>query len=114
LESMKPPYAAVKQQEATPQKSIRVLGQELADAGRTLVLKTEPLPWRANYSVAVPGVKAVGEAGAGSTVDVDVTLNGAIATAEANDAATSRWVPHLDMSVAAKWSWGAKPSSTDH
>lgn len=76
LELLKPPYAAVKQQEATPHATVKVLSQRLEDDGRTLVLETDPLPWKASYSVAVPGVKAIGAAGTGETVDVDFNLNG--------------------------------------
>jgi putative heme-binding domain-containing protein len=76
LELLKPPYAAVKQQEQTPRANARVLSQKLSEDSRTLILSTEPLPWRANYSLAIPGVKAVGAAGAGATVDVDFSVNG--------------------------------------
>jgi putative heme-binding domain-containing protein len=76
LELLKPPYAAVKQQEQTPRTSVKVHETLLADDGKTLVLKTDPLPWNCGYSVAVAGVKAVGSAGTGTTVDVDFRLNG--------------------------------------
>jgi putative heme-binding domain-containing protein len=106
IELLKPPYAAVKQQEATPRASVRVLSQKLDDDGRTLVLAIDPLPWRAMYSVAVPGVKAVGEDGAGTTVDVDFSLCGV--TARDVEDGEERppqefWLPHLSEQANARY-----------
>jgi putative heme-binding domain-containing protein len=102
METMKPPYKVVTEQAQTVTRAIEAKGQKLADEGRTLVLSTEKLPWRAWYSVAVPGVKAVGAEGTGQTVDVDLALNGA--TAElAGDGGGEFSLPHLAASVSEAW-----------
>src|SRR5207237_1696486 len=68
-ESMTPPYVVVTEQRHTPTANVRVSGQQLSENKRTLILSTDALPWRSNYSLAVPGVRKVGEKILGSTVD---------------------------------------------
>jgi len=70
-EVLKPPYAVVKQQDATPRGTLAVLGARVDHGGRELVLTTEPHQLDARYAVSIPGVKASGQAGAGETVDLD-------------------------------------------
>ena len=74
FESLKPGYAVVGQQEATPHGHLEIFGSRLDDRGRTLVLTTAAHPLPVTYAVTIPGVKAAGAGGPGSTVDLDYTL----------------------------------------
>src|SRR5688572_10302209 len=110
-EVLRPPYAVVKAQLQTPRRDLRVTKWHLEDDRRTLVLRGEPRPWRSWYAVALNGVKAPGEAGLGSTVDVDFTTNGLSASwkaAEGDDAWVD-WVPHPDPEVIAGLTRGSRP-----
>lgn len=102
MEHMRPGYVAVKQQQQTPTVLVKVVRQDLLDEGRTLVLKTEPLPCNAMYSLAMPGVKAAGEKGSGTTVDVDFGLNGVHAQWFAKGADWT-WHPHFSSRVSRQW-----------
>ncbi len=75
MEILKPPYAVVGQQGATPRGRLEVLGSRLSDDGLTLLIETAPHPFDTWYAVTIPGVKAAGVEGAGSTVDVDYDLS---------------------------------------
>ncbi len=74
FEVLKPPYAVVKQQDATPRGRLAIHAARLDDEGRTLVLKTDPHPLAVNYAVTLPGIKGLGQTGAGSTIDLDYDL----------------------------------------
>jgi len=71
FEVLKPPYAVVQQQDATPRGQLAIRGSYLEDAGRTLVLKTDPHPFVVSYAVALPGIKGAGQPGAGTTTYLD-------------------------------------------
>ena len=73
-ESLKPGYAVVGQQEATPHGHLEVFGTRLEDHGCTLVLTTAAHPLAVTYALTIPGVKAAGTPGPGATVDLDYTL----------------------------------------
>jgi hypothetical protein len=74
LETLKPPYAVVRQQDATPRGHLAVRAARLEHGGRTLVLTTDPHPLQVTYALTLPGIKAVGATGPGTTVDLDYTL----------------------------------------
>ena len=74
FEMLKPPYAVVQQQDATPRGRLAIRAARLDDDGRTLVLKTDPHPFLTRYAVTLPGIKGVGQSGPGSTVDLDYGL----------------------------------------
>jgi putative heme-binding domain-containing protein len=74
FEVLKPPYAVVQQQDATPRGRLIIHAAHLEDNGRTLVLKTDPHPFLTHYSVTLPGIKGIGQTGAGATVDLDYDL----------------------------------------
>jgi putative heme-binding domain-containing protein len=74
FEVLKPPYAVVRQQEATPRGRLFIHDARLDDGGRTLVLRTDPHPLAVRYAVTLPGIKGVGQSGAGTTVDLDYDL----------------------------------------
>jgi hypothetical protein len=73
---MTPPYVVVTEQRHTPTQNIRVTAQQLSKDKRTLILSTDPLPWRGYYALAVPGVRKVGEKILSSTVDLDFMPTG--------------------------------------
>lgn len=101
-EAHKPPYEAVKRQETAPRGTLKVTSASLADDGRTLALATDPHPWDVTYALTLPGVRAEGRAGSGSTVDLDYDLAGVEATwkgLRGEDARTGWW-PHPDTAVA--------------
>lgn len=77
LETLKPGYKVVKQQEATPRGKLKIVAAKLADK-QTLVLTTDPHPQATTYALTIPNVKALGAAGIGATVDVDYDLSGAL------------------------------------
>ncbi|MHB8523518.1 MAG: ThuA domain-containing protein [Limisphaerales bacterium] len=75
-EFLKPPYQAVKNQEATPRGKLNVVGATLDNGGKTLVLTTDPHPAAVHYALIIPGVRARGRDGKGEMVDVDYDLSG--------------------------------------
>ncbi|MCI0537989.1 MAG: ThuA domain-containing protein [Verrucomicrobiales bacterium] len=74
FESLRPPYAVVSQQDATPRGRLSIHAARLEDGGRTLVLSTDPHPLAVRYAVTLPGIKGAGETGAGATIDLDYDL----------------------------------------
>lgn len=110
LETMRPPYVAVTAQMQTPRRELKIASAKLIDDGRTLSVKlAEPMPWRSWYALAVPGVKLPGEAGLGTTVDVDFRMGGVQAewmSANGQDG-SEIWMPHLDPAVAAQFTHGS-------
>ncbi|HEV8607414.1 MAG TPA: c-type cytochrome [Tepidisphaeraceae bacterium] len=105
-ESMTPPYVVVTEQRHTPIANIRVSAQSLSKDRRMLSLSTDPMPWRSYYSLAVPGVRKVGEKILSSTVDLDFMPTGVEArfqTTGAQPEAPAIWLPHLDSNVNQRW-----------
>ncbi|HTH49354.1 MAG TPA: ThuA domain-containing protein [Candidatus Limnocylindria bacterium] len=104
FETLKPPYAVVSQQEATPRGHLNILGAQLDDEGRTLVLNTDPHPLPVSYALTIPGVKASGAGASGTTVDVDYDLSGAmIEVSHPGGSSRSIWLPHPDARVSRKF-----------
>jgi putative heme-binding domain-containing protein len=97
LEVMKPSYEVVQQQDATPRGHLKVLDVRLEDAGRLLVLVTEPHSLAVHYAVSIPGVKPSGRSGEGETIELDYDL------LAANEAPVS---PKTDWDLA---HWNAVP-----
>jgi len=111
-ETMRPGYEVVKLQLATPRKDLKIESAKLIDDNRTLVLSTEPMPWRSWYAVAVPGVKAPGAPGLGDTVDLDFQTSGVRATWKRDSTASptpewTGWLPHVDPEIAAAFAKGS-------
>ena len=75
-EVLKPPYAAVQQQDATPRGRMAIHSARFEDGGRTLVLGTDPHPLAVHYTMTLPGIKGLGQSGVGTTIDLsyDLTL----------------------------------------
>jgi putative heme-binding domain-containing protein len=94
--STKPPSASV-----PARGSLRIAAARLADAGRTLLLTTDPHPVPGKYVCALPGIKAPRAFGHGTTLNVIYALNGTDASwtpAKPSDRNTawSLWWPHVD------------------
>jgi putative heme-binding domain-containing protein len=80
-EVLKPPYAVVKQQEATPRGRLKIVTAKLENDDQTLVLSTESHPQAVRYALTIPGVKAKGGKDRAVTVDVDYGFDGATVVA---------------------------------
>lgn len=95
FEVLKPPYEAVREQEARPRQRLRILGGRLTDQQRTLVLATEPHPPAAAYALELPGVRdRPGQPPA--TVELRYTWNGWQTRGPSQE---SGWLPHSDPAV---------------
>jgi putative heme-binding domain-containing protein len=71
---LKPPYAVVQQQDAAPRGHLLIHSARLEEGGRVLVLSTDPHPLAVRYALTLPGIKGVGQTGAGETIDLDYDL----------------------------------------
>jgi len=76
FEFLKPPYEAVKRQEASPRGFLKVRAAKLQDRGRLLVLDTEPVFRAVSHALTLPGVKQPGQRGEGATLDLDLDMQG--------------------------------------
>src|SRR5206468_2534898 len=56
FESLRPPYAVVKMQLATPRFQLPVLAAQVTPDRRTLILATAPHPQAVSYAVTLPGL----------------------------------------------------------
>ncbi|MEP6663324.1 MAG: ThuA domain-containing protein, partial [Verrucomicrobiota bacterium] len=74
FEVLKPPYAVVQQQDATPRGRLGIHAARLDDDDRTLVLQTDAHSLAVHYAVTLPGIKGRGQTGAGETIDLDYDL----------------------------------------
>jgi putative heme-binding domain-containing protein len=74
FEVLKPPYAVVRQQDATPRGRLAIQSARLEDDGRALVLKTDPHPLAVKYTVTLPGIKSIAQTGSGAVIDLDYDL----------------------------------------
>ena len=103
FEVLKPPYEVVKEQLAAGWKNVKINGATLSNDARTLILKTEQLPWRAWYAAGIPGLLAPGSSGLGETIDLDFDLAGLDAQWQSDDGKSqwSGWLPHPDPAVIA-------------
>lgn len=87
FEVLKPPYEAVKRQEASPRGFLKILSATLEDQGRVLVIRTDAAVRPVPHALTLPGVKRAGQRGAGHTVDIALELRGLkIMTPASNEA----------------------------
>jgi putative heme-binding domain-containing protein len=119
LETHKPPYEVVKQQQLAPRGALRIASARLDDSGRTLVLTTDPHPWQATYALTIPGRGSDALAPGRGSWTLGYDLSGIeaswIAGADAPDDAEpawSLWWPHLDPRVTAALTRGS--AAHDH
>ncbi len=75
FEVLKPPYAVVQQQDATPRGKMAVRAAHLSQDRRTLVLETDPHPLYVRYALTLAGVPerglTAGKSERPETVDID-------------------------------------------
>ncbi|HEX8204232.1 MAG TPA: PQQ-dependent sugar dehydrogenase [Isosphaeraceae bacterium] len=111
FETIKPPYKAVEEQQRAPRGALRITAARLADGGRTLVLATDPHPWRTQYAPSLPGIRGEGRPGPGATVDLDYGLTGVEAAWDdgrpGSRPSWSGWWPHLDPDVTRAFTAGS-------
>jgi putative heme-binding domain-containing protein len=89
-EVLKPSYKVVKLQDQTPRGKLKIISAKLERDGKTLVLSTAPHPLPVKYAITIPGVKAEGAKGNGSTIDLDYDLSGMNGTPRPD------WVPNVE------------------
>jgi putative heme-binding domain-containing protein len=106
LETIRPGYEVVRQQQAAPRTEIAVLSTALAADGRTLSLFVPAISRDANIAITLPalasGAEPEGSAGLPET-DLQTDLHGVSAewTATGADAPPLRqWLPHVELAVA--------------
>ena len=73
-EVLKPPYAVVQQQDATPRGHLTIHSARLDDHGRTLILTTDPHPFLTHYAVTLPGIRGIEPNDEATTIDLDYDL----------------------------------------
>jgi putative heme-binding domain-containing protein len=109
FESLRPGYAVVGHQLATPRLNLAVLGVQVSADRRTLVLLTEPQPEAVSYAITLPrstpakkGKTDAGELAQVPQMDLGYDLGGVAVAWESADGKTrwQGWLPHLDLSVA--------------
>ncbi len=113
FEVLKPPYAIVQQQLATPRHYLAVLSAGVTADRRTLILTTAPHPEAVHYAVMLPSLgrlkPAEGELPQLAAVDLDYTLQGVHAEWQSDDrkSSWSGWLPHLDLAVSQAFTAGS-------
>jgi putative heme-binding domain-containing protein len=108
FESLRPGYAVVKMQQATPRYELPVLGLSVTPDRRTLIVATAPHPQAVTYAITLPAlgktavIKAAHELGQEPQIDLAYDLGGVKAHWHGDDGKTrwSGWLPHLDLAVA--------------
>jgi putative heme-binding domain-containing protein len=107
FESLRPGYAVVKMQLATPRFSLPILGAQVAADRRTLILATGPHPEAVSYAVTLPGFGRLPVQGAKELpqlprIDLGYDLSGVTASwqRDGSSEAWSGWLPHLELDVA--------------
>ena len=119
-EVLKPPYAVVEQQAATPRGKLAVQAAHLEDDGRTLVLETAPHPLPVRYAITLPGVAAVGSTRPPFTVelDYDLTAKSTLAAVQSTNVWTAAawnkpasWAPEAKVSSGTESRPPAKPTA---
>jgi putative heme-binding domain-containing protein len=107
FESLRPGYAVVGHQQATPRYRLSVHAAQVSGDRRTLILTTALHPEATSYALTLPGLgrpekPAKGELPQLPRIDLGYDLSGATALWQAKEGTAywSGWLPHLDLSVA--------------
>jgi len=113
FESLRPGYAVVARQVASPRGRLAVLSTQIPPDRRSIVLTTTPHPSATSYALTLPGLKRPGtnQAKPGtlpqiSAVDLDYNLSGVEAVwtdGTGSGTATRTWLPHLDLAIARRF-----------
>ena len=129
FEVLKPPYAVVERQLATPRFDLPVHAAQVSADARTLIIATAPQTEAARYAVTIadvgPAVPNVGPRAPGDlsyrvpgrpagidqipAIDLGYDLSGVIARwqSSAGDESWSGWLPHLHLAVAQELTRGS-------
>src|SRR5262249_23174848 len=105
FEVLKPPYAVVQQQQATPRHPLPVLSAQVTADRRTLVLATGPHLEAVPHALTLPGLgrptPTARELPHPAALDVGYDRGGVQAVWSASDGSAkwSGWLPHLDLAV---------------
>jgi putative heme-binding domain-containing protein len=107
FESLRPGYAVVGLQQATPRYRLPVHAAQVTGDRRTLVLTTAVHPEAVSYALTLSGLGRPEKPGKGELpqlprIDLGYDLTGVTADWKAKEGAGrwSGWLPHLDLSVA--------------
>lgn len=108
LEVLKPPYAVVQQQDATPRGRLGIRTARLEDGDRTLVLQTDPHLLAVRYAITIPGIKGRGQTSDGETayLDYDLTQSSQPLPIDAAKISPQTWKQPLDWAPKARASAG--------
>ncbi len=119
FETLRPPYAIVKQQLATPRRELAVLGVSVTPDRRTLLVTTARHVAPVSYALTMPApqssrlaprddVRSRSERTTFQTIDLGYDLSGVQADWLAQDGQkASVWLPHMDLEVARAWTAGS-------
>ncbi len=103
FEVLKPPYAVVEQQDATPRGKLAIRGASFGTVWHTLIIKTDPHPLDVPYSINFGGILAEFAKTAPSTVDLEYSFTGAEAQTSKKRDDTIKlealWYPHPDWQI---------------
>ncbi|HYV28031.1 MAG TPA: c-type cytochrome, partial [Candidatus Eisenbacteria bacterium] len=104
FEVLKPPYQAVKFQDATPRGKLRIAAAHLSADKTGIALTTDPHPLSVTYALTMPAIKGRGANAASAIVDLDYNLNGVEAKWRSKNVFSSEgwdgcWFPHIDSEV---------------
>jgi putative heme-binding domain-containing protein len=107
-ESLRPGYAMVGMQQATPRFNLSILGAQLTGDRRSLVLSTARHPEAVSYAITLPAVGSSMKASEtknvlapDTNIDLGYELTGVDATwlAKSGSSQLVSWLPHLDLDV---------------
>jgi putative heme-binding domain-containing protein len=109
LEVLHPPYKVVGEQLRSFVGKLKIAAARLSTDRRTLILSTDPHPFRATYALTWPGIGARQE-----TIDLGYDLSGVAASWASGAPGLGRrwsgWLPHFDPDVVRRMT----TDSTDH
>ncbi len=74
FETLKPPYSVVRQQDAAPRGTLRILSAQLVETGTVLSLTTDPHPLPVSYALTIGGLRRIGDSSPGETIDLEYNL----------------------------------------
>jgi len=100
FETLRPGYAAIQHQTASPRDALQVYGVSVTADRRTLVIATAPHRPAVQYAITLPGLAP--QSREASPIDLAYSLNGVLATWEPDDKTLPGWsgvLPHLDLAV---------------
>jgi putative heme-binding domain-containing protein len=119
FESLRPGYATVQQQLATPRYDLPVLSAAVTADRRTLVLTTAPQRDAVHLALTLPGLgrpekPTAGELPQHPAIDLDYDLSGVAAHWQADTGGDtwSGWLPHLDLAAARTLTQGSAEHET--